>query len=119
MTTLYYYRISVREGIDIETPWVNHDDLVNEAVSRRCNGCHALFFKDLNFNYKERVCNRCHKVLLGTDFEPKKIYIISWDNCKYRVLTTPKREQAQRSVEKEKPQDRFGFLKADEKLLSD
>ena len=109
----------MREGIDNETPWENHDNPINEAVSRRCISCCVLFFKGLNFNYRERVCNRCHKVLLGTDFEPKKIYIISWDNCKYRVLTTLKREQAQRSIEKEKLQDRFGFLKADEKLLSD
>ena len=69
MTTLYYNRISVSEGIDNETPWENHDNLINETVSRRCNGCCVLFFKDLNFNYRERVCNRCHKVLLGTDFE--------------------------------------------------
>ena len=88
MTTLYYDRIAVSEGIDIETPQENYDDLINEAVSRSCNGCRVLFFKDLNFNYSERVCNRCHKVLLGTDFEPKKIYIIWWNNCKYRVLTT-------------------------------
>ena len=119
MTTLYYDRISVSEGIDNETPWENHDNLINEAVSRRCNGCCVLFLKDLNFNYSERVCNRYHKVLLGTDFEPKKIYIIWWNNCKYRVLTTLKREQAQRLMEKENLQDRFGFLKVDETPLSE
>ena len=102
MTTLYYNRISVSEGIDNETPWENHDNLINETVSRRCNGCCVLFFKDLNFNYRERVCNRCRKVLLGTDFETKKIYIIWWNSCKYRVLTSLKRGQAQRLMEKRK-----------------
>ena len=119
MTALYYDRISISEGLDNEVPWENHDNLINGAVSRRCNGCHVVFFEDLNFNYRERVCNRCGKVLLGTDFDPKKIYIIWWNNCKYRVLKTLKCGQMQRLTEKEKPQDRFGFLKVDGKPLSD
>ena len=115
MTILYYDKISVSEGIDIETPWENHDDLINEPVLRKCNGCHILFFKDLNFNYRERVCNSCHKVLLGTVFEPKKIYIIWCSDSKCRVLTTLKRGQAKSLIKKEKPQSWFGFLKVDEK----
>ena len=68
MTTLYYHRISVSEGIDIENPWENHDDLINEVVSRRCNGCRVLFFKDLNSTIEKGI--DMLQSLLGTDFEP-------------------------------------------------
>ena len=55
MTTLYYHRISVSEGTDIENPWKNHDDLINEVVSRRCNGRRVLFFKDLNSTIEKGI----------------------------------------------------------------
>ena len=44
-----------------------------------------------------QTCDRCCKILLDTDFEPKNICVI-WNNCEYRILTTLKREQAQRLI---------------------
>ena len=45
MTALYYDRISISEGLDNEAPWENHDNLINGAVSRRCNGYHVVSLK--------------------------------------------------------------------------
>ena len=52
-------------------------------------------------------------MILGTSFEPKKIHVTWWNNCKYRVLTTLRRAQAQRLMEKIKTQDRYGYLDID------
>ena len=45
------------------------------------------------------------KMLLNTDFEHRNIYIIWWNNCKYRVLTTLNCGQAQMLMEKDKLKD--------------
>ena len=54
----YYDRILVKEGIDIET-YEHDDDLINESLSKRCNGFPLLLYNKNNFNYKERTCLRC------------------------------------------------------------
>ena len=97
----YCDRISVKEGIETET-YKHNDSFINETLSKRCNSCHVLFYNRTNFNYKEQTCDRCYKILLDTNFKPKNLCVIWWNNCKYRVLTTLKRGQAQKLMEKEK-----------------
>ena len=101
----YYDRISVNEGIDTEI-YTHCNDFINESLSKRWNGCRVLLYNKNDFNYKERTCDRYYKILLNTEFEPRNICIICWNNYKYSVLTTLKRGQAQRLMEKEKVQDR-------------
>ena len=110
--TFCYDRISVKEGIDTKT-YEHNDSFINETLSKRCDGCHVIFYNKINFNYKERTLDRCQKILLGPDFEPKNIYVIWWSNCKYTVLTTLKCGQAQRLMEKEKTQNRYGYIDID------
>ena len=97
----HYDIISVKEGIDTET-YEHNDSFVNETLSKRCNGCCVLLYNRKNFNYKETAGDRCYKILLDTDFKHKNICVTWWNNCKYRILTTLKREQAQRLMEKER-----------------
>ena len=104
-----YDRILVNEGIDIET-YEHDDDLINESLSKRCNGFRLLLYNKNNFNYKERTCNRCYKILLNTGFQPRDMCIIWWNNCKYRVLTTLKCGQDQRLMERGKLQDGYGYI---------
>ena len=52
-------------------------------------------------------------MLLGTTFDTKRFTVIWWNNSKYRVLTTLKREDAQRLLESTKPQDRYGYVNID------
>ena len=108
----YYDRISVKKGIDTIT-YEHNDSFINETISKRCDGCHIIFYNRRNFNYKEWTCDRCYKILLGAGFKPKNIYVIWWNNCKYRVLTTLKCGEAQRLMEKEKTQDRYGYINVD------
>ena len=100
----YYDRISVKKGIDTIT-YEHNDSFID--------GCHVIFYNRRNFNYKEWTCDRCYKILLGAGFKPKNIYVIWWNNCKYRVLTTLKCGEAQRLMEKEKTQDRYGYINVD------
>ena len=108
----YYDRVSVKEGIDTKT-YEHNDSFINGTLSKRYDGCCVIFYNRRNFNYKERTCDRCYKILLGTDLEPKNINVIWWNNCKYRVLTTLKSGQVQRLMEKEKTQDRYGYIDID------
>ena len=108
----YYDRISVKKGIHTIT-YEHNDSFINETISKRCDGCHVIFYNRRNFNNKEWTCDRCYKILLGAGFKPKNIYVIWWNNCKYRVLTTLKCGEAQRLMEKEKTQDSYGYINVD------
>ena len=74
----YYDWISVKKGIDTET-YEHRNDFINKSLSRTCD----IFYK----------------ILLNTEFKPRNICIIWWNNCKYRVLTTLNHGQAQKLME--------------------
>ena len=109
---MIYDRISVKEQIDTET-YEHNDSFINETLSKRCKGCCVLFYNRMNFNCKEQTCDRCYKILLDTDFKAKNICVTWWNNCKHRLLTNLKREQAQRLMKKEKTQDKYGYINVD------
>ena len=51
---LQYQKNNISEGIDI-----------NKAnASKECELCHYWFFKDIGFKFEERVCNKCHDLLM-------------------------------------------------------
>ena len=51
---LYYDRIDLSEGID-----------VNEtSESKKCNICHYWYFLNKGFKFKSYVCNGCHDLLM-------------------------------------------------------
>ena len=105
----YYDKTLVKEGTDLET-YEHRDDFIDECLLKRCNGCCVLLDIKNSFNYKERICDRCYKILLNNEFEPRDICIIWLNNCKYRVLTNLRRGQAQRLMKREKITDRYGYI---------
>ena len=60
---MFFYndKISVKEGADLET-YEHHDDFIDQCLSKRCDGCCILLYTKNNFNYKERICDRCYKI---------------------------------------------------------
>ena len=55
LQTLYYDRIDVSEGID-----------VNEtSASRECHICHYWYFINYSFIFQSNVCNRCNDLLMS------------------------------------------------------
>ena len=51
---LYYDRIDVSEGIDIN----------KTSASKECDICHYLHFSNYSFKVQPNVCNRCHYPLM-------------------------------------------------------
>ena len=51
---LYYDRIDVSEGIDVN----------KTSASKECDVCHYWYFLNFSFKFQPNVCNRCHHLLM-------------------------------------------------------
>ena len=51
---LYYDRIDVSEGIDVN----------KTSASKECDICHYWYFLNYSFKFQPNVCNRCHDLLM-------------------------------------------------------
>ena len=51
---LYYDRIDVSEGIDVN----------KTSASKECDICHYWYFLDYSFKFQPNVCNKCHDLLM-------------------------------------------------------
>ena len=51
---LYYDRINVFEGIDIN----------KTSAPKYCDICHYWYFLNKGFKFQPYVCNRCHDLLM-------------------------------------------------------
>ena len=51
---LYYDRIDVSEGIDVD----------KTSTSKECDVCHYWYFLNYSFKFKTNVCNRCYDLLM-------------------------------------------------------
>ena len=50
---LGYDKIDISEGIDIN----------KTNLSKECDICHYLYFKDVGFKYEPYLCNGCHDLM--------------------------------------------------------
>ena len=46
-------RINIFEGIDVN----------KTSLSKECDICHCLYFKDIGFKYEPYLCNGCHHLM--------------------------------------------------------
>ena len=53
MKMLYYDRIDVSEGTDVN----------KTSASKECDVCHYWYFLNYSFKFQPNVCNRCHNLL--------------------------------------------------------
>ena len=51
---IYYDRIDVSEGIDVN----------KTIVSKECDICHCWYFLNKGFKFEPDLCNRCHDLLM-------------------------------------------------------
>ena len=51
---IYYDRIDVSEGIDVN----------KTSASKECDICHYWYFLNYSFKFQPNVCNRCHDLLM-------------------------------------------------------
>ena len=80
---IYYSRIFIKEGLDIETPKLC---IYDKEKSQKCSLCGQLFIIVKNFNNNPRTCNECHKIVSTVDNDGDMS--VFWNNnAKYRVFS--------------------------------
>ena len=72
---LQYKKIDVSEGIDVN----------KTSVSKECELCHYLFFKDVGFKSEKHAGNRCHG-LLTVAYSVKNIAKLSAKGATFTCL---------------------------------
>ena len=90
----YYRRMSVKEGLDIETEKSHPQRFVEKIISTKCRLCSQLFVIAKNF------CNSCFKITSDMD-KFCQMHVIWKDNSQYRVFTSLWRRFAQEIMNKE------------------
>ena len=63
---LYYCRISVKEGLDIETEKPHLERFIKKTTSRKYGLYSQLFIIAKNFKEDENSCNSCFKITSET-----------------------------------------------------
>ena len=53
---LYYDRIDVSEGIDVNVNKI--------STSKECDVCRYWYFLNYSFTFQPNACNRCHDLLM-------------------------------------------------------
>ena len=93
---LYYYRISIKEVLDIETEKHGLKMFNDRTISK-------------NFKNEKHVCDVCFKLVTDID-KFGKMHIIWVNNSKYRAYTNLWRNFTDEIMKKEKLVDKYGYI---------
>ena len=72
---LYFYRIGVSEGIDVN----------KTCASKKCDICHYCYFLNLSFKFQPNVCNRYYDLLMMS-MNLSDIAILNIKGSDYRCI---------------------------------
>ena len=72
---LYYDRIDVSEGIDVN----------KTSASKECDICHYWYFLNYSFKFQPNVCNRCHELLIMS-LNLRCISVLNIKDSDYRCI---------------------------------
>ena len=72
---LYYDRIDVSEGIDVN----------KTSASKECDVCHYWYFLNYSFKFQPNVCNRCHDLLMMS-MNLSSIAILNFKGSHYHCI---------------------------------
>ena len=106
---LYHYRISIKEGLDIQTEKPHLETIIDTTISIKCIHCRGLFLIAKNFKNEERVCNVCFKIVTDID-KFGKMHIIWVNNSKYRAYINLCKSFADEIMRKREPVDKYGYI---------
>ena len=106
---LYYCRISIKEGLDIETEKAHLERFIDKTKSRICRLCSQLFIITENFKDDENTCHSYFIITSDID-EFGKMHVIWKNNAKFRVFTNLWRSLAQKIINRENLLDKYGYL---------
>ena len=105
---LYYCRILVKEGLNIETEKPHLECFIDRTMSRECKLCFKLFIITKNFKEDENTCNSCFKITSDID-RHGKTHVIWKYNLQYRVFTNLWRSFAQEIMNREDLIYKYGY----------
>ena len=72
---LYYDRIDISEGIDVN----------KTGASQECDICHYWYFLNYSLKFQPNVCNRCHDLLIMS-VNLSEIAILKIKSSDYRCI---------------------------------
>ena len=80
---LYYDRIDVSEGIDVN----------KTRESKECDICHYWYFLDKGFKFQPDVCNGCHDILIMS-MNLSDIAILNIHSADHRIISRIRKREA-------------------------
>ena len=80
---LYYDRIDVSEGIDVN----------KTRESKECDICHYWYFLDKGFKFQPDVCNGCHDILIMS-MNLSDIAILNIHSADHRIISGIRKREA-------------------------
>ena len=109
---LYYSKISVKEGLEIETEKPHLERFIDKTFPRKCRRCCQLFIIAKNFKEDENTCKSCFKIT--SDIAKfSRMHVVWKNNSQYRVFTNLWRSFAQEIMNKEDLLDKYGYIDVD------
>ena len=106
---LFDCRISVKEGLDIETEKPHLEGFIDKTILRKCGLCSQLFIIPKNFKEDENTCNSCFKITSDIG-KFGKMHVIWKDDSQYRVFTNLWRGFTQEIMNKEDLIDKNRYI---------
>ena len=84
---IYYHRVSIQEGLNIELK-ISELMLCNydKEIYQKCEYCHCVIEIKKGFKENAFLCNLCFKLLQYHDKNNPQIHTIWTENEKYRVF---------------------------------
>ena len=75
-TFIYYSRISIKEGLDIDS-----DKSYIKDSTRKCSFCKDVFIISKNFEFDEKISNECYNIKSKIDCKSGKMLVLWIDNA--------------------------------------
>ena len=105
MSIIYYSRLSIKEGLGIDSSKPHVED-----TNRKCPCCKEVFAISKNFEFDEQICNECYKIKSTNNCESANMFVLWTDNAFYRVFTNLCYNWADRVLRSERSLDKFGYI---------
>ena len=94
---IYYYRVSVKEGLNTDMKTLELMlEKYDKEVYQSCQYCHQVIEIKKGFKENALIFNICFKLLQNEDRIYPQIHIIWTENQKYRVFTNFHRSSVDR-----------------------
>ena len=108
---IYYYRVSVKEGLNTDMKTLELMlEKYDKEVYQSCQYCHQVIEIKKGFKENALICNICFKLLQNEDKINPQIHIVWTENQKYRVFTNFHHSFVDRIFRYENIKEKYGEI---------